>query len=70
MHSFIGAIRTLIADSGLAELMSEVLGGISKMLSGENFSKNVRAMQMFVYEQIRQVIHSLINELNYQCSVG
>ena len=53
MHSpmsFIGSIGTLMADTGLSDIVSSVFGGVSKMLTGKRFSQNVRALRMVAEE--------------------
>ena len=37
--SFIGSIGTLMADTGLSDIMSSVFGGGSKMLTGKSFHR-------------------------------
>ena len=61
MHSlvsFVGTIGTLMAESGLAEVMSAVFGGVPKMLIGKKFPQNVRAMRMDAEEILRQVMQN------------
>ena len=40
--SFAGAVGSLMAESGLSDILSEVFGGVPKMLSGKKFPQNVR----------------------------
>ena len=54
--SFIGAVGTLMANSGLEELMNSAFGGVLKMLSGKKFPQNLRALRMVVEELLRDVI--------------
>ena len=61
MHSlvsFVGSVATLMVESGLAEVMSAVFGGVPKMLTGKRFPQNVRAMRMVAEEILRQVMQS------------
>ena len=44
LMSFIGPIGTLMADTGLSDIMSSVFGVESKMLTGKKFPQNVRAL--------------------------
>ena len=37
LMSFVGAIGTLMAKSGLSDILTEVFGGVQKMLSGKKF---------------------------------
>ncbi|KAG0723221.1 hypothetical protein GWK47_043072 [Chionoecetes opilio] len=45
-----------MAESGLAEVMSAVFGGVPKMLSGKKFPQNVRALRLVVEEVLRSII--------------
>ena len=56
MHAlmgFAGAVGSLMAESGLSDILSEVLGGVPKMLSGKKFPQNVRALRMMAEEVVR-----------------
>ena len=51
MHTllnFAGAVGTLKVNTGLEELMCGAFGGVEKILAGENFSQNIRALCMVV----------------------
>jgi hypothetical protein len=69
LMSFVGAIGTLMSNTGLEELMTSTFGGVMKMLSGKKFPQNVRALRMVVEELLRHVIpmaenfSSLMSEL-------
>ena len=39
LMSFVGAVGTLMTESGLSDVLSEVFGGVSKMLSSKKFPK-------------------------------
>ena len=59
MHSlmiFIGSIGTLMADTGLSDIMSSVFSGVSKMLTGKKCSQNVRGLRMVAEEALRGII--------------
>ena len=56
LMSFIGAIGTLMADTGLSEVMSDTFGGVPKMLTGKKFPQNVRAMRLVAEEILRNVV--------------
>ena len=47
------AAASLMAESGLSDILSEVFGGVPKMLSGKKFPQNVRALRMMAEEVIR-----------------
>ena len=44
LMSCVGSIGTLVAESGLAEVMSAVFGVVPKMLTGKKFPQNVRVV--------------------------
>ena len=52
--SFVGCIGSLMANSGLEELLMSAFAGVSKMLAGKNFPMNVRALRMVVEELDKQ----------------
>lgn len=56
LMSFVGSIGSLMAESGLAEVLSAVFGGVPKMLSGKKFPQNVRAMCLVAEEVLRQIL--------------
>lgn len=56
LMSFIGSIGTLMADTGLSDIMSAVFGGVSKMLTGKKYPQNVRALRMVAEEALRRII--------------
>ncbi len=53
--SFVGAIGTLMTESGLLDILSEVFGGVPKMLSGKKFPQNVRALRMMAEEVLQSL---------------
>ena len=53
LMSFAGAVGSLMAESGLSDIISEVFGGVPKMLSGKKFPQNVRALRMMAEEVVR-----------------
>ena len=58
LMSFIGCIGTLMENSGVEEVLSEVFGGVSKMLTGKKFPQNIRALRMLAEEVLRGVFDS------------
>ena len=44
--SFVSASSTLLNGSGENEVLSGVIAGVTKMLSGKKFPYNVRALRM------------------------
>ena len=55
MMSFVGAIGTIMAESGLKDIMESSFGGVSKMLIGKKFPQNVRALRIIAEELLRSV---------------
>ena len=58
--SFVGSIGTLVAESGLSDVLSSVCAGVAKMLSGKKFPQNVCALRFLAEEVLHYVI-----ECNY-----
>ena len=56
LMNFVGAVGTLMAESGLAEIMQATFGGVTKMLSGKKFPQNVRALCMVVEELLQDIL--------------
>lgn len=56
LMSFVGAIGTLMAESGFADILSSTFGGVYKMLSGKKFPMNMRAMRMVAEELLRDIV--------------
>ena len=56
LMSFIGAVGTLMCNSGLEEILQSAFGGVPKMLSGKRFPQNVRALRMVVEELLRETL--------------
>ena len=51
LMSYSGCIGTLMADTGIVEILSVTFGGgVLKMLSGKRYPQNVRALRMVVEE--------------------
>ena len=51
-----------MAESGLSDIISEVFGGIPKMLSGKKFPQNVRALRMMAEE----LVHGLFMDHHFE----
>lgn len=56
LMSYVGAVGTLMAESGLAEILASAFGGVGKMLTGKKFPMNMRAMRMLVEELLRDIV--------------
>ena len=54
--SFIGAVGTLMSNSGLEEVMNSAFAGVPKMLSGKKSPQNVRALRLVTEELVRGII--------------
>ena len=55
LMSFVGCVWTLMADTGLKEIMESAFAGVSKMLSGKKFPQNVRALRFVAEELLRPI---------------
>ena len=56
LMSFIGSIGSLMADTGIVELLNASFGGVLKMLSGKKFPENVRALRILTEEVLRPIL--------------
>ena len=56
LMSFVGAVGTLMTETGVSEILKLVFGGVKKMLTGKKFPMNMRAMRMVAEELLRDVI--------------
>ena len=53
---FVGAIGTIMAGSGLEEILKSAFAGVPKMLTGKKFPQNVRALRILMKEMLRPVL--------------
>ena len=56
LMSFIGCVGTLMAESGLSEILDGTFAGVSKMILGKKFPQNVRALRLLTEELLRKII--------------
>ena len=56
LMSFVGAVGTLMSNTGLTEIMQTTFGGVPKMLRRQTFPQNVRALRMVVEELLRSIV--------------
>ena len=56
LMSFVGAVGTLMADTGLEPIMDVAFGGVAKMLTGKKYPQNIRALRMVAEELLRGII--------------
>ena len=56
LMSYVGSIGSLMAGSGLKEILEKAFSGVPKMLTGKNFPQCVRALRMVVEEILRQIL--------------
>ncbi len=56
LMSFVGAVGTLMTETGLAQILESVFGGVEKMLTGKKFPMNMRAMRLVAEELLRDVV--------------
>ncbi len=48
--SYVGCVGSLMAGSGIVEVLGAVFAGVSKKLIGKKYPDNVRALQMLTEE--------------------
>jgi hypothetical protein len=58
LMSFVSAVGTLMKGTGLSEVLESTFAGVTKMLSGNKFPQNVRAMRLVVEEILRSTIQN------------
>ena len=61
--SYVGCIGSLMAGSGIVEVLSEAFGGVLKILTGKKYPENVRALRMLVEE----ILRPLFDQNNLEC---
>lgn len=59
LMSFIGCVGSLMAESGLEDILSCAFAGVPKMLSGKNYPQNFRALRMITEELLRNYLQHL-----------
>ena len=59
LTSYVDCIGTLMANSGIEEILKCRFAGVAKMLSGKNFPSNIRALRLLVEEILRGHITNL-----------
>ena len=55
LMSFVGAVGSLMKESGLVEVNTG-FSGVAKMLNGKKFPQNIRALRIIVEELLRKII--------------
>ncbi|MES9884040.1 MAG: hypothetical protein ABW185_24600 [Sedimenticola sp.] len=56
LMSFIGCVGTLMAESGLSEILQAAFASVPLMLRGKKFPYNMRALRMLAEEVLRELI--------------
>ena len=56
LMSFVGAVGSLMDESGQVEVTNAGFSGVAKMLNGKKFQLNVRALRIIVEELLRKII--------------
>ena len=54
--SFKGSIGSLMAESGLYELLDSTFAGVQKMMTGKKFPQNMRALSIVAEELLRPIL--------------
>ena len=55
LMSFVGCVGTLMAGSGLEEILQSTFAGVPKLLSGKKYPQNVRALRLVVEELLHPI---------------
>ena len=55
LMSYCGCVGTLMAESGIEDVLGAAFAGVPKMLSGKKYPQNVRALRLLVEELLRPV---------------
>ncbi|KAL8583211.1 hypothetical protein ACOMHN_053724 [Nucella lapillus] len=63
LMNFIGTTGNLMADTGLADILSSVFAGVKKMLIGKKFMKCLRALRMVV----EVILEPILEDPSVQC---
>ena len=59
---FVGSVGTMMAGSGLYELLESTFAVLQKMMSGKKFTQNVRALRIVSEEVLRPVLSAKMVE--------
>ena len=62
--SFIGCVGSLMAKSGLVQLLKSAFGGVEKMLTGKKFPQNFRELHLVAEELLRDIFKEDISKYN------
>ena len=55
LMDFVGCVGTMMADSGLRDIMSTTFGSVDKMLQGKKYPQNIRALRLLTEELLLPV---------------
>ena len=61
LMSYVGCVGSLMAGSGIVEVLNTTFAGASKMLTGKKFPNNVRALRMLVEVLLHPVFEENLN---------
>jgi hypothetical protein len=62
LMDFVSCIGTLMADSGLSNILCGTFGSVDKMLQGKKYPQNIRALRLLTEELLRPIVEN--KELN------
>ena len=57
LMSFIGCVGSLMAESGLVDILSCAFGGVDHMMTGKKYPQNIRALRLLVETVIEKTVH-------------
>ena len=55
---FVGAIGTIMAGSGLEEILKSAFAGVQKMLTGKKFPEHVKALRILMEKILRPILRN------------
>ena len=58
LMSFVGAVGSLMVETGLSEILGSVFGGVHKMLKGKKFPMNMRALRLLTELLLQDIVHN------------
>ena len=58
LMDFVSCICTLMADSGLTNILCETFGSVDKMLEGKKYPQNIRALRLLTEELLRPILEN------------
>ena len=64
LMSFIGCVRSLMAERGLVDILSCAFGGVDHMFTGNKSPHNFRALRLIVEAVIQNTVHEANDDVD------